>query len=40
MLEYYSHVRMATKRTALEELESALMGGPAATRQLESREAN
>jgi hypothetical protein len=28
MLEHYSHVRMAAKRTALEKLESGLMGGP------------
>jgi len=28
MLEHYSHVRMATKRTALEKLESGLMGVP------------
>jgi uncharacterized protein DUF5615 len=27
MLEHYSHVRMAAKRTALEKLESSLMGG-------------
>jgi hypothetical protein len=33
MLERYSHVRMAAKRTALEKLESGLMGGP---RQLAS----
>jgi hypothetical protein len=26
MLEHYSHVRMAVKRTALEKLESGLMG--------------
>jgi hypothetical protein len=26
MLEHYSHVRMATKRSALEKLESGLMG--------------
>jgi integrase len=26
MLEHYSHVRMAAKRTALEKLESGLMG--------------
>ena len=29
MLEHYSHVRMATKRTALDKLESGLMGSPA-----------
>jgi integrase len=28
MLEHYSHVRMAAKRTVLEKLESGLMGGP------------
>lgn len=28
MLEHYSHVRMAAKRTALDKLESRLMGGP------------
>ena len=28
MLEHYSHVRMAAKRTALDKLESGLMGGP------------
>jgi integrase len=39
MLEHYSHVRMAAKRTALEKLESGLMGGPSAT-QPESRKAN
>jgi hypothetical protein len=26
MLEHYSHVRMAAKRTALDKLESGLMG--------------
>ena len=40
MLEHYSHVRMAAKRTALEKLESNLMGGPSATSQTESRKAN
>ena len=40
MLEHYSHVRMAAKRTALEKLESNLMGGPAASTQPESRNAN
>lgn len=29
MLEHYSHVRMAAKRTALDELESGLIGRPA-----------
>jgi integrase len=28
MLEHYSHVRMAAKRTVLDKLESGLMGGP------------
>jgi hypothetical protein len=28
MLEHYSHVRMAAKRTALDGLESGLMGAP------------
>ena len=36
MLEHYSHVRMAAKRTALEKLESGLMGGPSATSPLET----
>ena len=27
MLEHYSHVRMAAKRTVLDKLESGLMGG-------------
>ena len=40
MLEHYSHVRMAAKRTPLEKLESGLMGGPSATSQPESRKAN
>jgi integrase len=40
MLEHYSHVRMAAKRTALEKLESGLMGGPSATSQPELRKAN
>src|SRR5215468_3218449 len=40
MLEHYSHVRMAAKRTALEKLESNLMGGPSAPTQPESRKAN
>jgi hypothetical protein len=35
MLEHYSHVRMAAKRTALEKLESGLMGGHSATSQPE-----
>ncbi|MDE3196413.1 MAG: tyrosine-type recombinase/integrase [Acidobacteriota bacterium] len=33
MLEHYSHVRMAAKRTALDKLESGLMGGLAAESQ-------
>lgn len=40
MLEHYSHVRMAAKRSALEKLESGLMGGPSPTSQSESRKAN
>lgn len=40
MLEHCSHVRMAAKRTALEKLESGLMGGPSATSRPESRKAN
>lgn len=46
MLEHYSHMRMAAKRTALEKLESSLMGEPSATSQpepilgIESRKAN
>ena len=28
LLEHYSHVRMAAKRTVLDKLESGLMGGP------------
>ena len=40
MLEHYSHMRMAAKRTALEKLESNLMGEPSATSQSESRKAN
>ena len=36
MLEHYSHVRMAAKRSALEKLESGLMGGPSATSQPET----
>jgi integrase len=39
MLEHYSHVRMAAKRTALEKLESGL-GGPSATSQSELRKSN
>jgi integrase len=33
MLEHYSHVRMAAKRTALDKLESGLMGGPSVESQ-------
>jgi integrase len=33
MLEHYSHVRMAAKRTALDKLESGLMGGPSVENQ-------
>ena len=40
MLEHYSHVRMAAKRTALEKLESNLMGGPSAPTQPEARKAH
>lgn len=40
MLERYNHVRMAAKRTALEKLESALMGGPTVESQREPRKAN
>jgi integrase len=40
MLEHYSHVRMAAKRSALEKLESNLIGGPSAPTQPEARKAN
>jgi integrase len=40
MLEHYSHVRMAAKRSALEKLESGLMGGTSATSQPQSRKAD
>ena len=33
MLEHYSHIRMAAKRTALDKLESGLMGGPSVENQ-------
>ncbi len=33
MLEHYSHVRMAAKRTALDKLESGLMGAPSVESQ-------
>jgi integrase len=36
ILEHYSHVRMAAKRSALEKLESGLMGRPSATSQPET----
>lgn len=36
-VKHYSHVRMAAKRSALEKLESGLMGGPSATSLPESR---
>lgn len=40
MLEHYSHVRMAAKRTALDKLESGLMGGPAVEAQPTIRKVN
>jgi integrase len=40
MLEHCSHVPMVAKRTALERLESGLMGGPSATSQSGLRKAN
>jgi integrase len=40
MLEHYSHVRMAAKRTALDKLESGLMGAPACTLQREAGAVN
>jgi hypothetical protein len=40
MLEHYSHVRMAAKRSALGKLEGGLMGGPSSTSQPELRKAN
>lgn len=40
MLEHYSHVRMAAKRTALDKLESGLMGGLQDQQQSEVRKAN
>jgi integrase len=40
MLEHYSHVRMAAKRTALDKLESGLMGGLPAERRSTVRKAN
>lgn len=40
MLEHYSHVRMAAKRTALDKLESSLMGSPAVETQSAVGKAN
>jgi len=40
MLEHYSHARMAAKRTALDKLESGLMGGPASKDRTAIRKAN
>jgi len=40
MLEHYSHVRMAAKRTGLEKLESGLMGAPAVSSQPTMGKAN
>ena len=40
MLEHYSHVRMAAKRTALDKLESGLMGSLPAERRPTARKAN
>jgi integrase len=40
MLEHYSHVRMAAKRTVLDKLESGLMGGPAVESQTAVGKAN
>jgi integrase len=40
MLEHYSHVRMAAKRTALDKLESGLMGGLPVENQPAVRKAN
>jgi integrase len=40
MLEHYSHVRMAAKRTALDKLESGLMGGPLVENQRAVGKAN
>jgi hypothetical protein len=40
MLEHYSHVRMAAKRTGLEKLESGLMGSPSAESQSAIRKVN
>jgi hypothetical protein len=40
MLEHYSHVRLAAKRTALDKLESGLMCGPGGADQLAPARAN
>jgi integrase len=40
MLEHYSHVRMAAKRTALDSLESGLMGVPSVEGHPTMRKAN
>jgi integrase len=40
MLEHYSHVRMAAKRTALDKLESGLMGGTPIQKQTAVRKAS
>jgi integrase len=40
MLEHYSHVRMAAKRTVLDKLESGLMGGPTVESTPAVRKAN
>ncbi len=40
MLEHYSHVRMAAKRTILDKLESGLMGKPSVEEQPTVRKAN
>jgi hypothetical protein len=40
VLEHYSRVRMTAQHTALEKLESGLMGGPLAPSQPELGKAN
>ena len=40
MLEHYSHVRMAAKRTVLDKLESGLMGAPAVESQPAAEKVN
>ena len=40
MLEHYSHMRMAAKRTVLDKLESGLMGTAAVERASASEKAN